>query len=118
MRYLRQDNGLFQRLAFVDMSMERAMLREMMGSYLVIGVAALLLLLGVSILLSWWATRPVEKAWRQQRQFLSDASHELKTPLTVILSNAELLDTAALSDKPARWRDRSEEHTSELQSRE
>ncbi len=105
LRYLRKDNGLYQKIAFVDMSMERAMLREMMGSYLVIGVAALLLLLGVSILLSWWATRPVEKAWRQQRQFLSDASHELKTPLTVILSNAELLDTAALSDKPARWRD-------------
>lgn len=105
LRYLRKDNGLYQKIAFVDMSMERAMLREMMGSYLVIGVAALLLLLGVSILLSWWVTRPVEKAWRQQRQFLSDASHELKTPLTVILSNAELLDTAALPDKPARWRD-------------
>ncbi|MDO4315828.1 MAG: HAMP domain-containing sensor histidine kinase [Oscillospiraceae bacterium] len=105
LRYLRQDKGLYIRLAFVDMSMERAVLREMMGSYLVIGAAALLLLLGVSILLSWWATRPVEKAWRQQRQFLSDASHELKTPLTVILSNAELLEAAPLEDRPARWAD-------------
>lgn len=105
LRYLRQDMGRYFRVAFVDMSMERAMLQEMMSSYLVIGAAALLLLLGVSILLSWWATRPVEKAWRQQRQFLSDASHELKTPLTVILSNAELLDAAALSDRPARWAD-------------
>ena len=85
LRYLRQDNGLYEKLAFVDMS--RA------------------LLLGVSILLSRWATRPVEKAWKQQRQFLSDASHELKTPLTVILSNAELLEQAGLSDKPARWTD-------------
>ena len=105
LRYLRQDMGRYLRLAFVDVSMERAVLREMMGSYLVIGAAALLLLLGVSVLLSWWATRPVERAWRQQRQFLSDASHELKTPLTVILSNAELLETAQLSDRPARWAD-------------
>jgi len=105
LRYLRQDRGFYTRLAFVDMSMEQAILREMMGSYLIIAAGALALLLGVSILLSWWATRPVEKAWRQQRQFLSDASHELKTPLTVILSNAELLEGTALEPRPARWAD-------------
>ena len=105
LRYLRQDNGLYEKLAFVDMSMEQAVLRRMMGSYLVIALAVLSLLLGVSVLLSHWATRPVEKAWKQQRQFLSDASHELKTPLTVILSNAELLEQTELPDKPARWTD-------------
>ena len=105
LRYLRRSNGLYEKLAFVDMSMEQAMLREMMGSYLFIGAAALLLLLAAAVLLSWWATRPVERAWRQQRQFLSDASHELKTPLTVILSNAEMLDASPLEDRPARWAD-------------
>ena len=105
LRYLRLDRGFYTRLAFVDTSMEQAMLQEMMGSYLFIAIGALALLLGVSILLSWWATRPVERAWRQQRQFLSDASHELKTPLTVILSNAELLEGAALEARPARWAD-------------
>ena len=79
LRYMRQDYGLYQRIAFVDMSMEQATLQELMGSYLQIGLAALILLLGVSILLARWATRPVARAWRQQRQFLSDASHELKT---------------------------------------
>ena len=105
LRYLRQDNGLYQKIAFVDMSIEMTVLRNMMGPYLVILLVSLLLLLGVSILLSRWATRPVEKAWKQQRQFLSDASHELKTPLTVILSNAELLEAASLEDRPARWAD-------------
>ena len=105
LRYLRQDNGLYQKIAFVDMSMEMTVLRNMMGPYLVILLISLLLLLGVSVLLSRWATRPVEKAWKQQRQFLSDASHELKTPLTVILSNAELLEAAPLEDRPARWAD-------------
>ena len=105
LRYLRRSSGLYEKLAFVDMSMEQAMLREMMGSYLLIGGIALLLLLAAAVLLSWWATRPVERAWRQQRQFLSDASHELKTPLTVILSNAEMLESAPLEDRPARWAD-------------
>ena len=105
LRYLRQDRGFYTRMAFVDMSMERAILGEMMGSYLFIALGALVLLLGVSVLLSWWATRPVARAWQQQRQFLSDASHELKTPLTVILSNAELLDGAELDPRSARWAD-------------
>ena len=87
LRYLVRDNGLYRKLAFVDMSMEQAML----------------VLLAIAVAASRWVTRPVEKAWKQQRQFLSDASHELKTPLTVILSNAELLEGAGLTDKPARW---------------
>ena len=45
LRYLRRSGGLYEKLAFVDMSMEQAMLREMMGSYLLIGGIALLLLL-------------------------------------------------------------------------
>ncbi len=105
LRYLRRDNGLYQQLAFVDMSMERAMLREILGSYLQIALAALALLLGISILLSRWAARPVERAWAQQRRFLSDASHELKTPLTVILSNAELMEASALDERQTRWTD-------------
>ncbi len=105
LRYLRVDNGLYQQLAFVDMSMERAVLSKMIRAYLTIATGAFLLLLAISVWLAHWATRPVETAWRQQRQFLSDASHELKTPLTVILSNAEMLDQADLPEKPARWSD-------------
>ena len=103
LRYLVEDNGLYRKLAFVDMSMEQATLARVIRSYLVIALAALLVLLGIAAAASRWVTWPVERAWRQQRQFLSDASHELKTPLTVILSNAELLEGAALPEKPARW---------------
>ena len=105
LRYLRQNTGLRQKMAFVDMSMETRILREMMGPYLAIALGSLALLLAVSVLLSRWAVRPAEKAWKAQRQFISDASHELKTPLTVILSTAELLDAATLEERPARWAD-------------
>jgi signal transduction histidine kinase len=103
LRYLRRDNELFTRIAFVDTSMEMETLRKTVQSQFVIALIALLPLLGVSALLSRWAVAPVEKAWKQQRQFLSDASHELKTPLTVILSNAELLEASGLAERPQRW---------------
>ena len=103
LRYLRRDEGLYVRIVFADMSMETETLRKMVKSQLMIAFVALLPLLGVSILLSRWAVAPVEKAWKQQRQFLSDASHELKTPLTVILSNAELLEASELDERPRRW---------------
>ena len=47
LRYLVRDNGLYRKLAFVDMSMEQAMLARMIRSYLVIALAAMLVLLAI-----------------------------------------------------------------------
>ena len=54
-------------------------------------LAALVAFFVISYFLAKWALRPVETAWAQQSQFIADASHELKTPLTVILANMSIL---------------------------
>lgn len=82
-----------QRLIFVDISGQRTALDSLIQSSLVVGALAMAAFFVISLLMSRWAVRPVEKAWAQQKQFVSDASHELKTPLTVIMSNAELLQS-------------------------
>lgn len=89
LRFQKSEDGV--RIALADISMERAMLRSLIINSLMIGGAALAVFFFVSIFLSRWAVRPMELAWKKQRQFVADASHELKTPLTVILSNAEML---------------------------
>ena len=55
------------------------------------GFIFLLVFGAISIRLATMAVAPVEKAWEQQKQFLADASHDLKTPLTVILANNNII---------------------------
>lgn len=69
-----------------------------------IGALSILVLLCFCYYLSGRAIKPLEQSWRQQQQFLHDASHELKTPLAVISTNIEAVrgcpdDTIAKQDK-------------------
>ena len=101
LRYQRAATPFAQRIVFVDMSGEENTLRHLVESCVGIGAASLLLFFLISLFLARWAVKPVERAWTEQRQFVADASHELKTPLTVILTNAELLQAQG-GDQRAR----------------
>ena len=78
-------------VAVVDTAMEDRLSSAAVKALALIAVGAWLALLLLVYLLSGWAVRPMARAWDMQRQFVADASHDLKTPLTVILSNSELL---------------------------
>lgn len=84
---------------FADISAEKETLRQLSYTCIVIAVISFGVFLIISILLAKWTVRPVENAWEQQKQFVADASHELKTPLTVIMTNAEMLTESSHSDE-------------------
>ena len=56
-----------------------------------VGFGTLVVFFIISLFYSRWALAPVREAWDSQKQFVADASHDLKTPLTVILANASIL---------------------------
>ena len=92
LRFQRDDlGGGRTRIAFSDLSWERASLTRLMLNSLLIGAAALAVFLAISVFLARISLKPVERTWTQQRQFVADASHELKTPLTVILANIGII---------------------------
>ena len=91
LRFQKRSTPFGQTIVFVDMSSEISTMRSLTKTCVIIGILGFAAFLGLSFLLARWAVKPVETAWNQQRQFVADASHELKTPLTVILTNAELL---------------------------
>lgn len=62
---------------------------------LAIWAAAMLLFLAISIRLSAVAVKPMDEAMAREKQFVADASHDLKTPLSVILAN-----TAIVAENP------------------
>lgn len=101
LRFLRVKTASTLTLVFADTTSETATLHTLAKNCLLIGVLCLGVFFGIALLLAQWTVQPVEKAWIQQKQFVSDASHELKTPLTVILTNAELLQQP--DTEPQAW---------------
>ena len=91
LRFCQVDTPNGWRLVFADVTSERATLRNLLETCAIVGLLCFAAFLGISVLLAAWMVKPVDKAWEQQKQFVADASHELKTPLAVIMTNAELL---------------------------
>lgn len=77
-------------VAFAD-SANTSSWQSLAATLAIAAIVVLAVFFVIALLLSKWALRPVEEAWNAQRQFVADASHELKTPLTVILANTSIL---------------------------
>src|SRR5690625_3884930 len=93
-----QDNGeqfvvtdrLYQ-MTFLDVTEANQTLRSLLITLLVVGFILLVIIFFISMYFANSAVQPIAKAWENQKQFIADASHELKTPLSIIQANYDVL---------------------------
>ena len=116
LRYMKVSAMGGMKIGFADQSYERNNLKALFINCLLVFFVATFLFLILSLYLSRLALIPVENAWRMQNQFIADASHELKTPLTVILANLQILShhRECTIREQQKWLDNTEEEAERM----
>lgn len=84
------------------LSAEQRELVQLTLVLLLTGAAGLVLSAGGSVFLAGRAMRPIREAFERQRQFIADASHELRTPVAVLRARAEVLQREGTALPPAQ----------------
>ena len=79
-------------IVFTSAAAEMEQNKTLIITTVIIGAATVFLFFMLSIALSFWLIKPVKETFDKQKRFISDASHELKTPLAVISANTDVLE--------------------------
>ena len=109
-------NAYHSRLIFASNSSVYTSLINSILISLLLFAGSMAVIFGISLILSNLAVKPVQTAWEQQKQFVADASHELKTPLTVILANNNIMlshQNATVADE-RQWLESTEEEANHM----
>lgn len=89
--YRLEDKGSYLLVAFMDNTVVRESMTTLFRYTLIFGGLVILALFFLAVYLARRIVRPLEESYEKQKQFISDAGHELKTPVSVVYANAELL---------------------------
>lgn len=87
-----QKMNISDSISFIDMSESKQLLNNIRMSFLIVGSLMLIAIYYISEKFASKAVDGIEDSWMRQKQFIADASHELKTPLAIIKTNLAVLE--------------------------
>lgn len=93
----------YSQLLFIDISMQLVILSKLLYTFLVVFLFMIIITFIVSNYLTNISIKPIKKAFENQNQFISDASHELKTPLAIISTNVDVLLSKNNDESSNKW---------------
>lgn len=79
------------KIAFLDISDSIKTLKDLLITFLFTGIFLLIVIFFISLYFSNSSIKPILNTWNMQKQFIADASHELKTPISIINANYDVL---------------------------
>lgn len=89
--YYKLDKNGYTLISFMDNTIIRESMNTLLHYTFIFGGVAIVGLYFLAVFLAKKIVQPLEESYKKQKQFISDAGHELKTPISVVNANAELL---------------------------
>ncbi len=92
-RYRIFDTARGRGIVFVDGGSNRAITQTLILTSAAVLLGSMLIIFVLIVVVSKRVVRPIAQSYEKQKQFVTDANHELKTPLTLILTNLEIVES-------------------------
>lgn len=92
-RYKVSETEYGRLVVFINGETSKAMTNRLLYTVFFVLAGSFILILLLILLISKKAVKPAAESYEKQKQFITDANHELKTPLTLILSNVDIVES-------------------------
>lgn len=89
--YLKEINNKGLKIALLDRQQQINVLNDLLTIFIYVGMISLFVLYLISVYLTNKTIKPLKESFEKQKQFITDASHELKTPLAIIRTNSSVI---------------------------
>ena len=91
-RYSKEEQTNGTRMVFLDCGRKLDQFRSCLKISVIVGLAGCVAVFLAFVFAAGKIARPIAESYEKQKRFISDAGHEIKTPLTIINANVDLME--------------------------